>query len=120
MPNKDLPTVVGTIQPSVVKPRAEPRRTMPGRNGGTLVVGGLHSIGGRPRNEFLEWCQSLLKDPKTRKQVQAILHNRKHPAFAVMWKTVSERVEGKPIQPVVGDLNIRSLSVVVRREEKAG
>ncbi len=57
---------------------------------------------GRPRNEFVEWCQQVVSDPKCKSQVEAILRDKKHPAFATMWRAVGERAHGKPVQPISG------------------
>lgn len=57
---------------------------------------------GRPRNEFIEWCQKVVSDPKCKAQVEAILKDKKHPAFATMWRAVGERAHGKPVQPISG------------------
>ena len=64
---------------------------------------------GRPPNWLREFCDDLLADPKCKAQVKAILQDKAHPAFAQMWKAVSERAHGKPEQQVehAGELVIR-------------
>lgn len=57
----------------------------PGNKGGT----------GRPPNEHVEWCRSVVDDPRSREQVAAVLRDRDHPAFATMWKVLAERGHGK-------------------------
>jgi hypothetical protein len=84
---------------------------MPGRFGGTLRRGGGNPKrnGGRPPNWLREFCDSLLASAKCKAQVKAILQDSKHPAFAAMWKAVSERAHGKPESPVEhsGEVAIR-------------
>lgn len=65
----------------------------PGNKGGT----------GRPPNEFREWCDDLLNRPASRQQVEGILGNQDHPAYATMWKAVTDRAYGKPGQSVQVD-----------------
>jgi hypothetical protein len=61
---------------------------MRGNRGGT----------GRPPNWLREFCDNLLASPKCKRQVKEILEDKSHPAFATMWKAVSDRAHGKPEQ----------------------
>ena len=64
---------------------------------------------GRPPEQYREWCRSLVSDPKAEAEVMAILRNNKHPAFPVMYKALTDRGYGKPMQHVEqrGDTLIR-------------
>jgi hypothetical protein len=75
---------------------------MPGRNGGMLRRGGGNPKrnGGRPPNWLRQFCDDILASPKCMAEVKAILHDKSHPAFATMWKAVSERAHGKPEQQI--------------------
>jgi len=64
---------------------------MPGNKGGT----------GRPPNWLKDFCDELLADPKCKQQVRDVLEDASHPAYAQMWRHVSDRAHGKPVQPVV-------------------
>lgn len=55
---------------------------------------------GRPRNEHVAWCQSLVSDPRSEEAVKAVLGDKNHPAFATMWKAVADRAYGKAPQSV--------------------
>jgi hypothetical protein len=57
---------------------------------------------GRPPNEHIEWCRRLVSDPASEAAVEAVLRDKSHPAFATMWRAVSERAYGKPAQPLTG------------------
>lgn len=73
----------------------------PGRNGGRLRTGGTNKGGpGRPKEEHLEWCRKMLSDPDCEKAVEAVLKDKKHPAFWQMWRVIAERGYGKPVQPL--------------------
>lgn len=75
---------------------------VPQPNGkGALYAGGVPGNAGgtgRPPNWLRDWCDDLLARPKTQRAVEAILDDKKHPAFAAMWKAVGERAKGKPHQ----------------------
>jgi hypothetical protein len=51
---------------------------------------------GRPPNWLKDWCDELLSDETTKKQVRAILNDADHPAFRAMWNAVADRAHGKP------------------------
>jgi len=55
---------------------------------------------GRPRNEHILWCQRAVSTPAAEKEVLAVLKDRNHPAFATMWKALTDRGYGKPTQPL--------------------
>jgi hypothetical protein len=92
------------------KPRKIPKKTakpkprkIPQPNGkGALYAGGVpgNKGGGRPSLAFKQWCESLLDDPKCRTEVERILCNREHPAFAQMFRTIADRAHGKADQTV--------------------
>ena len=87
---------------------------MPGRFGGMLRRGGGNPKrnGGRPPNWLREFCDDLLASPKCKAQVKAILEDKTHPAFATMWKAVSDRAHGKPEQP------LEHSGIIVIREKR--
>lgn len=91
---------------------------MPGRFGGTLRRGGGNPKrnGGRKPDWLRQFCDDLLASPKCKAQVKAILSDKDHPAFAVMWKAVGERGHGKAAQPMShsGEVAIR----VIREERR--
>lgn len=77
----------------------------PQPHGGALNAGGTPGNKGgtgRPPNEHVDWCRELLSDPACEAEVRAVLLDRRHPAFATMWKSVAERGYGKAAQPVTG------------------
>ena len=80
---------------------------MPGLNGGRLNAGGTpgNSGGkkgrsGRRPDWLRQFCDNLLASAKCKAQVRAILGDKDHPAFATMWKAVSERAHGKAEQQI--------------------
>src|SRR5688500_455232 len=87
------------------RPRGE--RTAPGR---PFVAGADPRRGrgpakgapnaGRPPDEFKEMCRRLLADPRAERAVAEILCDKNHPAFATMWRAVSDRAYGRPTQPL--------------------
>lgn len=62
--------------------------------------GGAQPGAGRPKNEFKEWCAGLLDDKKNRKQVEEILSDKNHPAYATMFRTIADRAHGKPKETI--------------------
>jgi hypothetical protein len=85
-------TVDNTVsRPGLVpfKPGHDPRRGH-----------GVKGRSGRKPNWLREFCDDLLASPKTKAQVRDILADKSHPAFATMWKAVSDRAHGKPEQPL--------------------
>jgi len=78
-------------------------------------TGGKKGRSGRRPNWLREFCDDLLASPKCKAEVKAILHDKQHPAFATMWKAVSERAHGKPEQQIAhaGEVVIR-----VKREPR--
>ena len=61
---------------------------------------GVKGRSGRKPNWLREFCDDLLASPKCKQQVKEILNDKSHPAFATMWKAVSDRAHGKPEQPI--------------------
>jgi hypothetical protein len=87
------------------KKTAKPKpRKIPQPNGkGALYAGGVPGNKGgtgRPSLLFKAWCEAILDDPKCRKQVEAILRDKTHAAFAQMFRTVADRAHGKADQTV--------------------
>lgn len=83
-----------------------------GRNGNVLPVGdhpgntgGKKGRSGRKPNWLKEWCDKLLFDPRCKRQVAKILHDKDHPAFKSMWTAVADRAHGKPKEHVQIDVN---------------
>jgi hypothetical protein len=91
---------------------------IPQPHGGALNAGGTPgNKGGRPRNEFIEWCEELLNDPATREAAAAILKDKDHRAFKAMFSEVADRVHGKAKQNVElsGSLKLEDLVTQSRR-----
>lgn len=89
-----------SVKPSASKPK---RAGVPQPHGGVLVPGaggGPQPGAGRPKDEFKEWCKGLLDDTANRQQVETILGNKDHPAYATMWKSIADRAHGKPAESV--------------------
>ena len=63
-------------------------------------TGGKKGRSGRKPSWLREFCDDLLASPKTKAAVRAILADDKHPAFAAMWKAVSDRAHGKAEQQI--------------------
>jgi hypothetical protein len=55
---------------------------------------------GRPRKAYVDWCREVLRDPKVEKAVEGVLKSGKHRHFAQMYRTISDRAHGKPVQPL--------------------
>lgn len=81
------------------KKTAKPRKVPQPNGRGALYAGGVPgNKGGRPPNEHREWCQRLVSSRESEEAVQAVLGNPQHPAFAAMWKAVTDRAYGKASQ----------------------
>lgn len=50
---------------------------------------------GRPTLEFTAWCKAMLDAPDKRQQVDEVLADKGHPAFATMFRTIADRAHGK-------------------------
>lgn len=75
---------------------------IPQAHGGALNSGGTPgNKGGRPPNWLKDWCDDLLHREENKQQVEEILKDSKHPAYAQMWRAVADRAHGKPVQAVV-------------------
>ncbi len=63
---------------------------------------------GRPPDKFRDFCRELLATKDADAAVKAILNDESHPAYAAMWKAVSDRGYGKPTQAVEvsGNINV--------------
>lgn len=74
---------------------------------------------GRPPNWLREWCDDLLASPECKAQVEKVLKNEKHAAFAQMWRTISERAHGKPAQAidVTGNVTVTLRQLVLESME---
>lgn len=74
----------------------------PGKNGGRLRVGGKpgNKGGGRTPNWLKDWCDELLAKKESKAQVQAVLADSTHTAYASMWKAVADRAHGRPKESV--------------------
>jgi hypothetical protein len=63
-------------------------------------IGGKKGRSGRKPEWLRRWCDDLLANASAKSQVQAILSDKDHPAFAAMWRAVADRAHGKPHQAV--------------------
>lgn len=82
------------------KPSAAP---VPQPHGGFLIPGaggGPQPGSGRKPDWLKAWCDDLLASEESKTQVEAILKDRKHPAFSTMWGKVADRAHGKPKETV--------------------
>ncbi len=63
---------------------------------------------GRTPEKFKEFCRELLASKDADAAVDAIMKDKSHPAYAAMWKAVSDRGYGKPTQAVEvsGNINV--------------
>ncbi len=63
---------------------------------------------GRPPDKFRDFCRELLATKGADAAVSAIMKDKSHPAYAAMWKAVSDRGYGKPTQAVEvsGNINV--------------
>jgi hypothetical protein len=78
-----------------------PQMRVPEHGRGALQVGNPgNKGGGRPPNWLKDWCDELLAKPDSKKQVEEILANKDHAAFATMWAKVAERAHGKAKESV--------------------
>lgn len=83
--------------------KTTPERTfIPGKHGGRLNLGGTpgNKGGGRRPDWLKDWCDDLLAKQESKAQVEAVLGNAKHPAYASMWKAVADRAHGRPKETV--------------------
>src|SRR5205809_602307 len=96
--SKDRKTTAKTTAPTVEQ--------VPQPHGGALNAGGTPGNAGgtgRPPNWLKDWCDDLLAKPECKEQVESVLKDSKHPAYATMWKAVAERAHGKPKESI--DIN---------------
>lgn len=102
---------------SSVKSSVKTRRApVPQPHGGALVPGaggGTQPGAGRPPQWLKDRADNLLADPECWSQVEAILRNKDHSMFGVMWGKLADRAAGKPKESV--DLNL-SGEVTVKQE----
>lgn len=76
---------------------------VPQPHGGALLTGGVPGNKGgtgRPPEWLREWCDDLLASKEAKAQVEAILKDNGHPAYATMWRAVADRAAGKPKERV--------------------
>lgn len=95
---------------------------VPKHGRGKLLTGG--KIGhngknaGRPPNWLKDWCDDILANPKHKTQVEKILADNSHPAFAVMWRAVADRAAGKPEQSVKHSGNVSVEHLLLERAQR--
>ena len=90
---------------------------IPQEHGGALLAGGVPGNKGgtgRPSLEFKEWCASLLDDPEVRAEAEAVLKDKKHPAFKAMFAEVADRAKGKAAQSIDHTTGGKPLPAVTR------
>lgn len=93
-------------KPTATRRKSTAKTTAPAKvpqpHGGALNAGGTpgNAGGGRPPNWLKEWCDDLLADADCKKQVEAILKDKGHSAYAAMWRAVADRAHGKPTESV--------------------
>ena len=95
---------------------------IPQAHGGALLPGGVPGNkggAGRPPNWLRDWCDDLLAKEENKAEVEAVLGNNKHPAFATMWKAIAERAHGKPDQRIMASTDTM-LRIVVVSEDGTG
>jgi hypothetical protein len=69
---------------------------IPQPHGGALNAGGTPgNKGGRPPDEHIQWARGLVSDPTCEQQVEAVIKDSKHPAWAATVKALWERAYGK-------------------------
>lgn len=86
----------------------------PGNHGGRLLTGNPgNKGGGRPPNWLRDWCDDLLANETSKKQVEEILQDKSHPAFAQMWRSVGDRAHGKPPQSVTHEAGATLLEAIL-------
>lgn len=75
---------------------------VPQPHGGALRRGGKpgNKGGGRHPDWLKDFCDDLLASDATKAQVEAILADKDHPAFAAMWRACGDRAKGKPHQTI--------------------
>lgn len=80
--------------------RAESRMEVPSHGKGKLKRGGTNPGAGRPKKEYTDWCRDLLDQADSRGQVEALMKDSHHPAYATMYKELANRAHGKPKESV--------------------
>lgn len=74
-------------------------RLVPQKHGGALKQGNTVGVG-RPPDWLKRQADDLLADPLSWSQVEAILKNKDHAMFGVMWGKLADRAHGKPKESV--------------------
>lgn len=71
-------------------------------HGGAILQGGNpgNKGGGRTPNWLKDWCDELLAKKESKAQVQAVLADSTHTAYASMWKAVADRAHGRPKETI--------------------
>jgi hypothetical protein len=89
--------------PDAVARKTAKKTAISPRNGATIPLGahpgntgGKKGRSGRKPDWLKQFCDNLLAKRESKQQVEAILADNKHPAFATMWKAVADRAHGKP------------------------
>ena len=104
------PAKKAKIATQIAAPQPEMPRLIPRPDGrGALLSGGVpgHVGGpGRPPDWLRAWCDDLLADPESQQQVAEVVKDKKHAAFATMWKAIADRAHGRPAETVKGDLTV--------------
>lgn len=105
-------TTAESTEPVVAEPAIA---KVPQAHGGALNAGGTpgNAGGGRPPNWLRDFCDDLLASEACKKQVEEILADKEHPAFATMWKAAGDRAKGKPAQSIDVTSNGKTLEQLV-------
>lgn len=98
-------------------PVANPVRTQPGKNGGTLKVGGTNPGSGRPPDAWKALCADMADRGAKAALAKKVLDDPEHPAWLGAWKFVAEQAHGKAAQTIKGDPD-QPLRFEVIRERK--
>lgn len=90
-----------TSAKSSVQPPRPRRALVPQPHGGALLPGGTGAPGtGRPPDWLKRQADDLLAHPESWSQVEAILKDKSHAMFGVMWGKLADRAHGKPKESV--------------------
>lgn len=101
----------------VENPVSNPVRTQPGKNGGTLKVGGVNPGSGRPPNAWKAKMEALADRWAQAAEAQRVLDDPTHPNWMAAGKFAAEMAHGKPAQTIKGDPD-HPLKFEVVRERK--
>src|SRR5687767_1252362 len=59
---------------------------------------------GRPPNWLRDRCDEWLSASECQAQIKEILADKNHPAFATMWKAISDRAYGRPTERIESEV----------------